>query len=681
MKRTIIALPLIAALSFGVLLEFSFADEHYKNMPTFADGHDKDDPTTGFTAKPASKHTAKANREDAKHLPYSDKIAFEEQARGLIAAFGDNKAGQIREPFHAFLKDVDAKDHPDSVNPSIFRQAVMNYQAQGLYKVVDGVYQLRGHEISNVTFFRTKTGYVVNDQGLLDEPMRLGWEFAKKHLPAPHTIHAVIYSHAHGDHFGGVRGLSEDFADGVLIIAPDGFVEAVSAENMVAGNAMSRRADYQYGTNLPKNIYGQVDNAIGLAHSHDGDMTLITPDVLIIDKVEKLTIDGVEFEFTNVPEAEAPVEIITWVEQYKTLFTGELTFHGMHNIYTFRGAKTRDALNWTKYLTEMKLAYGDRIQALTSSHSAPVWGTDTINEYLTFQRDNYGFIHNQSMRLANNGTTINDIGRKIEEMVPEALFNKWYTNGYHGSYSHNARAVVNLYLGYYDANPVNINPLLTNDKSCVYVEAAGADTLFKAGMDHFNNGRYQEASQLFNDLVQCDPTNIEYRDALSDSFEQQGYQSEAMAWRNSYLQGANELRTSQTKPPIKFNSADVIAASPTEGIFDMMAVRLNAPKAVKAGLNLSFNTVHKDVKQYFYTEISNGNMVTVETEQPVKKAGSTLYIKKMDLANVLIGKATAAELFKSGRASIQGNQNLLQEILPNLDDFDPAFEILPLLKK
>jgi len=382
-----------------------------------------------------------------------------------------------------------------------------------------------------------------------------------------------------------------------------------------------------------------------------------------------------------VPDAEAPVEIITWVEQYKTLFTGELTFHGMHNIYTFRGAKTRDALNWTKYLTEMKLAYGDRYQALISSHSAPVWDTDEINEYLTFQRDNYGFIHNQAMRLANGGTTINDVGRELEAIVPEALFNKWYTNGYHGSYSHNARGVVNLYLGYYDANPVNINPLLTQDKSCVYVEAAGGKTLYKAGIAHFKAGRYQRASQLFNDLVMCEPTNTQYRGALADSFEQQGYQSENMAWRNAYLQGANELRTSQTKPPIQFNSADIIASSPTEGIYDMMAVRLNGPKAVAAGLNMSFNTVHRDVKQYFYTEISNGNMVTVETEAPVKSAGSTLYLKRADLAAVLIREATAAELIESGRASIEGDQQLLQKIVPNLDQFDPTFEILPLLKK
>jgi alkyl sulfatase BDS1-like metallo-beta-lactamase superfamily hydrolase len=675
MIKTVFTTLLFSGLSFGAL-----AENLDKNMPSFADGHDKETPIAEFTFKPATEHTARANREMAKRLPYHDKTAFEEQARGLIAAFGDHEAGKIRVPFDAFLKGVDPKDHPDTINPSIFRQAVMNYQAQGLYKVVEGVYQLRGNDISNITFFRTKTGYVVNDQGLVDGTTRISWEFAKKHLPAPHTIHAVVYSHPHGDHFGGVRGLSEDFAKDIKIIAPAGFIEALSAENMVAGNAMSRRADYQYGTNLPKTPNGQVDSAIGLAHGVDGIVSLISPNTDINKKIEVHTIDGVDFEFTNVPEAEAPVEIITWVEQYKTLFTGELTFHGMHNIYTFRGAKTRDALQWTKYLTEMKLSYGDRIEALTSSHSAPVWGTAEINEYLTLHRDNYGFIHNQALRLANNGTTINDVGRKVEAIVPEALFNKWYTNGYHGSYSHNARGVVNLYLGYFDANPVNINPLLTEDKSCVYVNAAGADTLLKAGMAHFNDGRYQEASQLFNDLVQCSPNNVQYRDALADSYEQQGYQSETMAWRNSYLQGASELRTSKPKPPLAMNSTDILSQAPTENIFDMMAVRLNGPKAVKAGLNLSFNTVHKDINEFFYTEISNGNMVTVRTEQPVKTAGSTLYIEKKDLTAVLIGQATAADLFASGRASIEGNQNLLQEIMPILDDFDPMFEILPLLK-
>ncbi len=256
---------------FLVTLPFSvFADGHEKNMPTFADGHDKYEPTAGFSAKPATEHTAKANREAAKRLPYHDKTAFAQQARGLIAPFGDHDAGKIRIPFHDFLKGKSPEDHPDTINPSLFHQAAMNYQGQGLYKVVDGVYQLRGNEISNITIFRTKNGYVLNDLGLVDGTMRDAWEFAKKHLPEPHTIHAVIYSHPHGDHFGGVRGVSEDFADGVKVIAPEGFVDALSAENMSAGNAMARRADYQYGTNLPKAANGQVDNSIGLAHGVDG---------------------------------------------------------------------------------------------------------------------------------------------------------------------------------------------------------------------------------------------------------------------------------------------------------------------------------------------------------------------------------------------------------------------------
>jgi len=342
---------------------------------------------------------------------------------------------------------------------------LMNFQAEGLYKVRDGVYQLRGNDIANITLFRTETGYVINDPGLMDATTFDAWEFAKKHIPSPHTIHAVVYSHPHGDHFGGVRGLEHDFSDDVKIIAAEGFVEALADENMIGGNAMSRRTDYQYGSILPKGPTGAVDMAIGLTQGLKGGLTLITPDFLITNKIEQHEIDGLTFEFTNVPEAEAKVEIITWVEDYKTLFTGELTFHGMHNIYTFRGAKTRDALVWSKYLTEMKMAYGDRIEALTSSHSAPVWGGKEIVNYLTMQRDNYGFIHNQAMRLANEGVTINDVGREIEKIIPEAQFNTWHTNGYHGSYSHNARGVINLYLGYFDMNPVNVNPLQTIDNS------------------------------------------------------------------------------------------------------------------------------------------------------------------------------------------------------------------------
>ncbi|MGF1695762.1 MBL fold metallo-hydrolase [Vibrio lamellibrachiae] len=668
MRNTTLSIAILSTLSLNVAAQ-SHDHEHF-------DAYEM----ARYKGNAATEHTIEAHRQLAERLPFKNRTAFEEQKRGLIASFGDHDAGLARIPFIDFMQNVNPEQYPDTVNPSIFRQGLMNYQAQGLYEVVEGVYQIRGSDVSNITVFRTETGYVINDPGLLDDTTKDAWEFAKLHLPAPHTIHAVIYSHPHGDHFGGVRGLEADFAEDVKIIAPEGFVAALADENMVAGNAMSRRTDYQYGTTLGLNARGQVDMAIGLTKGTKGGLTLITPNFEIVDKVEQHKIDGLTFEFTNVPGAEAPVEILTWVEEYKTLFTGELTYHGMHNIYTFRGAKVRDSLAWTKYLTEIKIAYGDRIEALTSSHSAPVWETEAINEYITLQRDNYGFIHNQSMRLANNGVTINDVGREIEKIIPEVQFNTWHTNGYHGSYSHNARAVVNLYLGYHDMNPVNTNPLTTIDKSCTYVEAAGADTLYNAGMVHFEAGRYQQSSQLFNDLVQCDPANETFRNALADSFEQQGYQSETMAWRNSYLQGAVELRTNEVKDGVDQMSADIIANAPTAKIFDMFAVRVNSVKAIEAGLDFTLTTVHPDTNEFFYTEVSNGNMTTVQTDKQLD-ADTTFFIHKADFSNVLLQQVTLGKLLETGMAGFSGEAANVQALQGAMEQPNRKFDILPLIKE
>lgn len=677
MNKTILATSIVSLLSFNLAAHSHDEAEKHNHEHEHINATEM----AAYKGKAATIHTTAANKALAERLPFSDVTAFEQQKRGLIAAFGDHDAGKARLQFSDMMQGIEPTAFPDTVNPSIFRQGLMNYQAEGLYQVVDGVYQIRGNDIANITIFKTDNGYVINDPGLLDETTKLAWEFAKQHLPAPHTIHAVIYSHPHGDHFGGVRGLSADFSDDVKIVAPEGFVQALADENMLAGNAMSRRSNYQYGVTLGKDAHGAVDNAIGLTTGIVGDLTLITPTLDISDKTETHTIDGVEFEFTNVPGAEAPVEIITWIEKYNTLFTGELTYHGMHNIYTFRGAKVRDSLAWSKYLTDMKLAYGDRIEALTSSHSAPVWNTADINEYITLQRDNYGFIHNQALRLANHGTTINDVGREIDKIIPEAQFNTWHTNGYHGSYSHNARAVVNLYLGYHDLNPVNTNPLTSQDKSCVYVETAGINTLMKGAQARFDKGEYQAASQLVNDIVLCDPNNQAARNLLADSFEQQGYQSETMAWRNSYLSGAYELRTNTIHESIKQNSADIVANSPTLNILDYLAVRLNAPKAIEANLTLSFNLVHPDSNEFFYSEISNGNMANVSTEQEVKSADATFYINKADLAKVMTGQITLPELLKGQQASIKGQQDFIHRIMPNLDTFSPLFEILPIAKQ
>ncbi|WEM45715.1 alkyl sulfatase dimerization domain-containing protein (plasmid) [Photobacterium sp. DA100] len=643
-----------------------------------------------YQGKPASTHTLNANAELAKQLPWQDTTAFERTQKGLIAEFGSHEAGELKNRFQ-YMSGMSLDELPSSVNPSLWRQGMLNYAAGGLYKVTDGVYQIRGADLSNMTIYRTDNGYVIHDPLLSKEAAEASWEFAKMHLPAingGHQITGMIYSHMHADHFGGSRAIfeSDDFATGAPIYAPKDFIKELADENVIAGTAMSRRANYQYGTTLDNNTKGIVDNALGLGTSR-GQVTLVAPTYEIQEREKLITIDGLDFLAINMPGAEAPAEIVLYVPEYRSLNTAELTYDGMHNIYTFRGAKVRDSLVWTKYLTELKLRFVDSglVDNIHAAHSAPVWNdpaTDAneIAEYMTLQRDNYGFIHNQSMRLANHGVSINDVGREIEKIVPQSQLDTWHTNGYHGSYSHNARAVVNLYLGYHDLNPVNTNPLQTKDKSCVYVEAAGADTLYKAGMAHFEKGEYQHASQLFNDLVQCDPNNIEYRFALADSFEQQGYQSETMAWRNSYLQGAVELRTGEIQPSIKLASPDVIANTPTGMFLDFVAVKLNAEKAEQASLNFNFGVVHPDLDEKYYGEVSNSNLANIEvTELPTTDV--TLNITKADLTQIVLGNTTLEALIKSGEAKVDGNAELLQQLAGALDEFDGMFEILPMPTK
>ncbi|TFH89929.1 alkyl/aryl-sulfatase [Vibrio ouci] len=666
-----------SVLSLAVVMSFGASANDYASIDT-------------YEGKPATEHTVKANAAMTKILPWEDTSAFERTTRGLIAEFGTHEAGELKNRFE-YMTDMSVKDLPPTVNPSIWRQGMLNYAAGGLYEVTDGVYQIRGADLSNMTIYRTDNGYVVHDPLLSKQAAAASWEFAKAHLPAingEHKITGLIYSHMHADHFGGSRGVVEsgDFAEDAKIYAPKDFIKELADENVIAGTAMGRRANYQYGTTLDNNTKGIVDNALGLGTSR-GEVTLVAPTDEIQEREKVITIDGLEFHAINMPGAEAPAEIVLYVPEYRSLNTAELTYDGMHNIYTFRGAKVRDSLVWTKYLTELKMRYVDSglVDNIHAAHSAPVWNnanTDVneISEYMTLQRDNYGFIHNQAMRLANHGITIHDVGREIEKIVPQSQIDTWHTNGYHGSYSHNARAVVDLYLGYHDMNPVNTNPLQTTEKSCVYVNAAGADTLYKAGMNHFNQGEYQEASQLFNDLVQCDPNNIDYRFALADSFEQQGYQSETMAWRNSYLQGAVELRTGDIQPSIKLASADVIANTPTGMFLDFIAVSLNAPKAEAAELNFNFGVYHPDIEERYYGEVSNANMSNIEVEK-IPAVDVELIIHKSDFTRVVLGETTLDELVKSGQAGIKGDASLIKQLGGSLDKFDGLFEILPMPTK
>ncbi len=671
-----------SALSLAILVSFS-ATADYESIET-------------YVGKPATEHTIAANNELAKTLPWHDTSAFERSERGLIAAFGDHRVGELRNRMSHMDVDNIRNDRPDTVNPSIWRQGQMNYASGGLYKVTDGVYQIRGADLSNMTIYQTDNGYLIHDPLLHDEVAEAAWNFSKQYLPAingEHKITGMIYSHTHADHFGGSRGIinTGDFLEGAPIIVPGDFIKEMADENIMAGNAMSRRAQYQYGQSLENDPTGIVDNALGMGFGK-GAVTLVTPTTEILEREETRIIDGLEVHFINMPGAEAPVEIVNYIPAYRSLNTAELTYDGQHNIYTFRGAKVRDSLAWAKYLTELKMRYVDTglVDNIHSAHSAPVWNdpnteTNEIGHYMEMQRDNYSWLHNNSVRLANHGVTIGDVGREIEAIVPESQKQNWASRGYHGSYSHNARAIVNLYLGYHDLNPVNTNPLKGVDKSCTYVNAAGADSFYTSAKAHFDAGEYQQAGQLLNDLVQCDPANIEYRELLADTFEQQGYQSETMAWRNSYLQGAVELRTNEIGEALKTASEDVIANTPTTNFLDLVGVQLNGPKAEQAGLAFNMGVTHPDINERHYIEVSNATFSHIPVtelglEEVTPELDTEIVITKADLTRVLTGQTTLDKLFENGEAQLKGDAQNLNDLAAALDKFDMKFDILPLIR-
>ncbi|MGF1735716.1 alkyl/aryl-sulfatase [Photobacterium satsumensis] len=641
-----------------------------------------------YIGKPATKHTIEANSALDKTLPWHDSSAFERSERGLIAAFGEHDAAELRNSRGYLEVDDIRRDRPDTVNPSIWRQGVMNYASGGLYEVTDGIYQIRGADLSNMTIYRSDNGYIIHDPLLTREAASAAWDFAKKHLPeinGEHKITGIIYSHTHQDHFGGVRGLFDDgqLPEGVEIFAPKDFMEELLSEGLLAGNAMGRRAQYQYGNTLTDSAYGVVDNALGMGTSK-GEITLIPPTVIIEDREETVTIDGLEMLFINMPNAEAPTEMINFVPAYNALNTAELTYDGQHNIYTFRGAQTRDSLAWTKYLSEIKHRFADRVDNIHAAHSAPVWNNpDTdkneIAEYLTMQRDNYGFIHNQTLRLANQGVKINDIGRAIEQIVPDSQQQTWASRGYHGSYSHNARGVINLYLGYHDMNPTNINPLTNVDRSCLYVQTAGTNTMYKQAQNHFEQGAYQEASTLLNDIVNCDPSHAKARDLLADSWEQQGYQSETMAWRNSYLQGASELRTNHIPEALKMVSPDIMSQMTTAGFLDFMAISVDASK-VPADMAFNFNIIHPEINEVYYVEFSNANLAPLQVEKAISDVDLTLSIERDDFIAIVTGQTSLEQLIKEKKAKVNGDASVLNKLKSVSVHFSQNFEIVPIMK-
>jgi alkyl sulfatase BDS1-like metallo-beta-lactamase superfamily hydrolase len=611
-------------------------------------------------------------------LPFDDQRDFEEHQRGFIAAPDyrriESEAGNTVWDIGQYDFLLTGENH-DSIHPSLQRQATLNMN-YGLYEVVPGkIYQVRGFDLSNMTLIRGDTGWIIFDVLLVRETAAAALAFANEQL-GERPVVAVIYSHSHADHFGGIRGVVEeaDVTSGkVRIIAPRGFMEYAIAENVYAGTAMTRRASYQYGRVLPVSPFGQIDSAIGKATAN-GTLGLIAPTQTIERDFEDHIIDGVRMVFQNTPGTEAPAEMNTWFPDFKAFWAAENITATIHNVYTLRGALVRDALAWSKGINEALYRFGVDADVLFASHSWPRWGNERIREVMRAQRDAYANLNNQVLHLANQGVTINEIHN--EYVVPKSLQDQWAARQYHGSEFHNSRAVLNRYLGYWDGNPATLAPLSPADAAPLYVEMmGGAEPILEKARELFDGGDYQYAMEIVNKLVYAEPDNADAKFLLADIFEQLGYQYESTSMRNAFLSAARELRFGvQEVSGLESGGPDAMRALTTSQWWDAVAIRVDSAKA--DGINFKLNFVTPDNGEQLTVEMSNGTLTNI-VGYTAPDADATLTINRADLVPVMMQQTTLASQIQAGKATVKGDMRVLVQLQSTLVAFDPLFEIMP----
>jgi alkyl sulfatase BDS1-like metallo-beta-lactamase superfamily hydrolase len=628
--------------------------------------------------KAPSPFTVELQNNLRKTLPFADKRDLEEAKKGFIAAPPYKKimadAGNVAWNMGSYTFLLDGKDY-DSINPSLQRQAVLN-TAYGLYEVVpEKIYQVRGFDLANITFIKGDTGWIVFDTLMSKETARAALEFINEKL-GKRPIVAVVISHSHADHFGGIRGLVDeaDVRSGKIpLIAPQGFMEHAVAENVYTGNAMNRRAFLQYGVLLPHNPYGHVDMAIG-KNASIGNMGLIEPNRFITEDFEALTIDGVDMEFQSTPGTEAPAEMNTWFPQFKAFWAAENITGTIHNIYTLRGALVRDPLVWSKNINNALYRYGQHADVMFASHSWPRWGNERIQDVMRAQRDAYANLNNAVLHAANQGVTINEIQNVYK--LPESLKNNWATHSYHGSEEHNSRAVINRYLGYWDANPATLMPLSPKDSAPLYVEMmGGADKIMTKGKSLFDQGKYHEAYEILNKLVYAEPRNSKAKDLLADVYEQVGYQKESAGVRNSFLSAAYELRHGMPKGvPPKTGGADMIRGMSTQLWLEYLGIALDGSKV--ADQHFIFNLKTPDNGEQFVVELSNSTLTNIKGQQ-ASNADLTITLDRADLEGVMARTTGFDQLVAAGKATFEGDRKPFALLMAAITPFSPTFELLP----
>ena len=627
----------------------------------------------GHTAPTAE--TIRRNAAVLQEAPFADRQDFADASKGLIArmpALRVEGAGTMPiwdQTAYEFITG----DAPASVNPSLWRQAQLN-NMHGLYQVTDRIYQLRGHDLANMTIIEGDSGWILVDPLTAKETAAVALDFAREHLGDKPVV-AVLFTHSHIDHFGGVLGVVSpaDVAAGrVQIIAPDGFMEEVTSENVIAGIAMSRRSTYMYGTQLARSERGHVGSGLG-KNPAIGSPGVLEPTTLINDDLLALTIDGVEFEFLYAPESEAPAEFMFYLPQMRAFCGAEVVSSTLHNLYTLRGAKVRNATRWSGYIHESIERFGDA-EIYFGSHHWPRWGNANVVEFLEVQRDTYQYIHDQTVRMFNNGKTPGEIADELT--LPQSLRGSFANRDYYGTVRHNARAVYQAYLGWYDANPAHLNPLPQEQAGMRYVEMmGGAQALLDNAQTYYDQGEYRWVAEVVNHLVFAQPDNVAARALLAQTYDQLGYQAESGPWRDVYLTAALELRQGAPKNPgIDLASArDLLAQTPVPLMLDSMAVRLNGPEA--EGVELSLKMVFTDSGESYLLTVEN----SVLRHRPARtddKANTTLTLTYDLFLDMALKTASLKDTLLSDDLTIEGSKLDLVRFFSLQDQPQGVFNIV-----
>jgi alkyl sulfatase BDS1-like metallo-beta-lactamase superfamily hydrolase len=624
----------------------------------------------------ATDATRRANEELLEQLPFDDATDLERAERGFIAPLPDTvTTAEGRPVWDSHRFDFVDGDAPPTVNPSLWRQERIS-GVSGLFEVADGIYQVRSLDLSNISFVRGETGWIVLDPLITSEVAAAALELVNTHVER-RPVTAVVYSHSHADHFGGVRGVCtpEDVAAGrVRIVAPEGFtVEAVS-ENVMAGNAMSRRASYMYGNLLPPSPTGQIGAGLGKTTS-TGTFGLLEPTELIGHGDTSIVLDGVELRTLYTPDTEAPAEFVFLLPAWQALWTAEVVTHVQHNLYTLRGAQVRDALGWAKAIDTMIARFGADTALIFASHHWPTWGHEASLELLRTQRDTYRYLHDETLRLANRGETMLEIAEQLQ--LPPALARTWSSRGYYGSVNHNVKAIYQRYLGFFDGNPANLHPHPPVEAARRYVAyMGGAEAVLERARADHEAGDDRWVAEVVKHVVFAEPDNRPARELLADALTQLGYRAESGPWRNFYLTGAKELRDGVVVLPTPSTSSpDVIAAMPTALILDYLAIRLQHREAVDlAGSSVLALT---DVEERHLLELSNGvlhNRRLADDEEVA--AGATITTTRTALDALLGMDDPAAALAGGGEVQVEGDPSALLAVFGLLDDFPFWFEIV-----